>query len=611
MHKRNIFILLIFFVNMQLVIAQTENKFYLGAGNSENITVTTSDNWQPYLGSFWATGQKTIDGSGLNGPRVEAVRFLAQATFGGTTNDVEEFIELGSEDWLKQQFNLPSTNLSDTVQLFYNIGLANWVTTNGDSTGYPTYPFSRHVSYAWWNNMINAKDQLRQRMAYALSEILVVSLNTGHATSTANYYDLLIENAFGNYRDLLEAVSLSPTMGIYLSHLNNPKTDTASGSFPDENYAREIMQLFSIGIYKMNNDGTLVGAPNNLVPTYTNEHIKELAKVFTGLGVGATKDTSVANLYFGYNNRLYFDYTVPMIMYDNYHEQGDKIILDDYVIPAGQTGMEDVNQAIDYLFNHPNVGPFLASRLIQHFVKSNPSPEYIDDVANVFNDNGNGIRGDLKAVITAILLHPEARDCDWINHSQQGKLREPILRYTQFARFFNGEYYVGSNRFWNSEYRGLEFLNQYPLFSPTVFNFFKPGYIPSGPLSDNGLVGPEYEIHTTSTSIGYADFVYLWVEAQQLAVVSVSDITGAPLAENVYNPHFLRTDLTSLGEISKDTDALLDYLDVYFCNGQLSNQTRNLIKSELDMYSASAYNGIKMKLALYIIMLSPDYVVLK
>ncbi len=601
-----IFSLLSFLLLFNYLLGQN----YIGAGNANNITVTTSDDYQLYPGLFWAKGVNTINGSGLDGKKIEATRFLSQATFGGTREEVDNLVEKGIEKWIDEQFELPATYISDSTQLFYELGLQNWVTThNGDSTGYQLYPTPHHVGYAWWNNAINAKDQLRQRMAYALSEILVVSLkSSGYAIRVADYYDILLKNAFGNYKDLLRDVSLSPTMGLYLSHLNNPKSDTVLNKFPDENYAREIMQLFSVGLYKLNNDGSLMGG-GTPIPTYNNSHIKEMAKVFTGFGVGATKDTS-ATLYFGYNNQYYFDYTVPMKMYDDYHEPGDKVIIDDYVIPAGQTGMEDFEQALDHLFNHPNVAPFVCTRLIQHFVKSNPTPSYINDVATVFNDNGDGIRGDLKAVLKAILLHPEARDCEWINHSEQGKLREPILRYTQFARFFGGDFILGK-RYWNNYYYFLGKTDQFPLFAPTVFNFFSPGYTPNGELANQNLVGPEFEIHTTRTSVEYANLIYNWVESEWIFYSSTSDIDANPLYLNLYQPQYQKTDLTSLDERSKDIDALLDELNLYFCNGQLTNETKNFLKNELIIYSPSTFNEEKLKIALYLIMLSPDYVILK
>jgi len=588
-----------------------DEQFYLGGGNSNDIHVTTSSDWQSYQGFYWATGQKTIDGSGLEGDEMEASRFLSQATFGGTESEIEYVAEIGIEKWFEEQFAKPATFISDSSQLYYELALANWVADhNGDSTGYQLLPINRHVGYAWWNNMINAEDQLRQRMAYALSEIFVTSLNTGYAISTANFYDMLIEHSFGNYRDLLVGVSTSATMGVYLSHLNNPKSDILAGEFPDENYAREIMQLFSIGLHKLNNDGSVIGGVNNPTPTYTNDDIKEMAKIFTGFGMGATLDTSVSALYFGYNNRYYCDYTVPMIMYDDYHEPGEKVLFDGNVIPAGQTGMEDFNQTIDLLFNHQNVAPFMARRLIQHFVKSNPSPEYINDVANVFADNGDGERGDLKAVLYAILTHDEARNCEWINHSTQGKLREPILRNTQFARFFGGDHIFGK-RFWNYYNSFKSETDQFPLFAPTVFNFFSPSYMPNGVLADEGLVAPEFEIHTTRTSIGYADMLYRWIESEQLMYSATSDILGSPLAENVYLPQYQHTDLSALVEVSKDSDAMLDYLDLNFCNGELSTNTREIFKNQLSYYNGSSYTEIRFKLALYVIMLSPDYVILK
>jgi len=581
-----------------------QNQNYIGAGRSQNVTVTSSSNHQLYGGLNTASANKTIDGSGLEGDLMEAARFLSQATFGGTMNEIEDFAAQGNsfETWIDNQLAIPATYTTDSVELFYNMGKANYVANGGNAQNYSSRPSWRHFDYAWWNNTMNAPDQLRQRMAYALSQILVISsqgtLNS-YGLAISNYYDLLLEYGFSNFENLLLQVTLSVPMGNYLSHLNNPRTNLAANLFPDENYAREIMQLFSIGIYKLNIDGTLQTDVNgDPIPTYDQNDIKELAKVFTGLSVGQRTDGGSLYFYLGIYNA---DFSVPMIMYDTYHEPGPKTIIDGHVVP-GASGMTDIFNAVDHLFNHQNVGPFLSRQLIQHFVKSNPSPGYVQDVAEVFNDNGSGVRGDLKAVLKEILLHPEARSCTWVNDPQQGKLREPALRFTQFARFFRGFSPHQGGRFWNYGSFFDDRVSQHPLHSPTVFNFFGPDYVPGGPLANANLVGPEFQILNTNTSIGYADMVYYWVESEILFLSYTSD---------ALNSHITDTDLSSLTELAKDMDALLDHFDLVLCNGQMSEHTRKVIKDELNQFLPSTNISSRIKLAIYLIMISPDYVIAK
>ena len=585
------------------ILAQAQDESYIGAGHSKGIKVTSSDNAQLYPGIYTASADKTINGSGLEGKMMEASRFLAQASFGGSRDEMLALTDQGIEKWLAKQFNTPASTIRDSVQLFYNMGLANFIANGGDSSNYSSRPSLRHFDYAWWNNTMNSKDQLRQRMTYTLSQIMVISGYSGlsgYGIGLSDYYDVLNKNAFGNYKDLLKEVSLHLSMGYYLSHLNNKKTNLTTGQHPDENYAREIMQLFSIGIYKLNIDGSpQLDGSGQPIPTYTNNDIKELAKVFTGLGAGARLDTN--DLYFGLG--IYIaDFTIPMIMYEDRHETGPKTILDGFIIPDGQSGMKDIDDAINHLYNHQNVGPFMAKRLIQHFVKSNPTPGYIQTVAEKFNDNGSGVRGDLKAVLQTILLHPEARSCEWILENKQGKLREPVLRSAQFARYFGGFSPIG-DRYWQDGYLFRRGLGQHPLYSTTVFNFYGPNYSPSGPLADQNLVGPEFEINNTNTVVNYADAVHLWVEGEILMLAYGNDFIDA---SNTV------TDLSVLTEVVKDNDALLDHLDLFICHGQLSDRTRMIIKNEFEQYTNSLSDlESKIKLAVYIIMISPDYVILK
>lgn len=596
---KRVYFLLCFSLGSLVSLSQSYND-YIGAGHADGIVVTTSDNYQMYSGTENANGINTLDGSGLVGKQMEASRFLSQASFGADMDLINEVADLGIENWIDQQLLTPPTYYTDTLDSIYHESFGIYVANGGDSANYPTRANHIHMDYAWWQNNMLAKDMLRQRIAYSLSQICVISSEGGLSSYTAgvaNYYDILVRHSFGNYKDLLLEVSLHPAMGSYLSHLNNPKTDTVNNVFPDENYAREIMQLFSIGLYKMNIDGSyLLDGNNDRVPTYDNDDIKEFAKVFTGLGVGARRDTN--STYFGLG--IYIaDLTVPMQMYDWMHEQGVKNLLDGYVIPAGQTGMEDIEDAVEHLFNHENVGPFLAKRLIQRLVKSNPTPNYISTVASAFNDNGSGVRGDMSAVVKAILMHPEARSCSWSTDPDQGKLREPILKYTDFVKAT--EIFTTMGNYWNYSYWFKENTSQHPLRSSTVFNFYGPDYTPSGPISNNGLVAPEFELYNTRTSIGFANQVYNWVESENILRTSYYEnyVISAP-------------NLGMYSEMGKSSDAILDYLDVVMTHGQLTERTRRIIKETLDSYSISLTQlNYRVRLATYLILISPDYNILK
>lgn len=582
-----------------------DNQFYLGGGNADGISVSTSSDSRLYDGISVASGQNTINGAGLVAKKMETIRFLSQTTFGATPELTDHVIELGFEKWIDEQFAIQPNYLAPSIEEIFQTTFEIHLAEGGDSLDFPVRSNWVHLDYAWWDNTMKGKDLLRQRMAYALSEILVISAESnlsGYGLALAVYYDILIKHAFGNFRDILEDVTYNPAMGVYLSHLNNSKTDTINGSYPDENYAREIMQLFSIGLFELNQDGTLkLDGSGNTIPTYNNEDIKEFAKIFTGLGIGARKDTIAPVFYSSLYNA---DVTVRMKMYEEHHEPGEKHLLNGYVVDAGQTGDEDITNALDHLFNHENVGPFLAKRLIQHFVKSNPTPEYVAAVSAVFANNGAGVRGDMGAVLKAILLHPEARSCEWINDSAQGKLREPILRYTSVARHFGG-FSPYDDRYWNLSYNFRNDVDQHPLHAPTVFNFFGPAYSPNGAISENGLIAPEFEIHNSRTSINYANWVYYWVEYEYLLACRSSDVPEE-------NDNVTATNLTELYEYAKDEDALLDRLDLVLCHGQLSDRTRGIIKETISEYPVTVYGlTSRIQLATYLVLISPDYNILK
>jgi uncharacterized protein (DUF1800 family) len=442
-------------------------------------------------------------------------------------------------------------------------------------------------------------DLLRQRIAFALSEIFVISFKSElnrYGEGVASYYDMLAENAFGNFEDILTDVSLHPCMGVFLTHLNNPKSNPAQFIHPDQNYAREMMQLFTIGLYELNQDGTrMQDNQGNDIPTYDNDDIKEFAKIWTGLGGGATIEMAdtVVPPEFGMGPNM-IDMAEPMAMYDEYHEAGAKYLLNGFVVPTGQTGEEDINAAIEHLLNHQNVGPFFGKQLIQRLVKSNPSPAYVSRVAAAFNDNGAGVRGDMKAVIKAIFLDEEARSCNWYNDPVQGKLKEPIIRYTHFARAIGGISEDG--KFWNE---GDDYNNgagQHPMYSFSVFNFYWPDFQPIGPIASQGYVAPEFQVFNSNTSIGFVNFVNEWAVNETL------------LRSRDGDEDIVFTNLDEIITHAEDTEALINYLDILLTNGMLKDDTRQIITTIVDPMT-DPYE--KVKLTIYLMVISADYTILK
>ena len=433
-------------------------------------------------------------------------------------------------------------------------------------------------------------------MNLALSEIFVISTQGSDffedfSQVGGDYYDVLGSHAFGNYRNLLGAITRHTGMGFFLSHINNPKSDPANNTFPDENYAREIMQLFSIGLYELNNDGSQKLDANAWpIPTYNNTDIGEYAKIFTGFSNGTPGG------YFGDVEPSNIDafLTTPMKMFDAYHEPGVKNLLNGLVVPAGQTGEQDVDMALDGLHNHPNTGPYICRALIQFFVSSNPSPAYIDRVASVFNDNGQGTRGDFKAVIKAILLDSEARDCNAVNHPTNGKLKEPLLRYSQFLKGFNGNPINGSVFTTMEDYYNA--TGQSALYSPSVFNFFSPFYSPLGDIGNAGLVAPEFQVLNSSTSIGYVNHTNWILFTDEYLSSEEGDSTVDVNLSTEWN--------------LADTNptALVDRLNIVLASGQLSTNTKNTIINAISQLSDT---DDRLDLAMYLVMISPDCAIQK
>lgn len=485
-------------------------------------------------------------------------RFLQQATLGADAQLQSAVAKQGIEPWLRQQFGerLQSQHTyeqaCDDIWQDFRRRLkrahGEWA-INGDGND-PALPYKWYFHMAWWQQTLGSdKHLLRQRTAQALSEILVVSDNSSlelDAIGMASYYDLLFKHAFGSYADLLYDVAMHPVMGVYLSHMNNRKADKARHIHPDENFAREIMQLFSIGLYELNADGSLrLDAQGQSIPTYDNDDIKQLARVFTGLKAESYQyewntsfwQSSYNGYKVGFNDGVdktyktvpFVNMTQPMQVDEAYHDRGPKRLLNGHIqLPGGERGAREIRKVVDRLVAHPSTAPFIAKKLIQQLVTSNPAPDYVQSVAQKF-----GSKGDLQATIYEILTYPQRHavgDISTAGDLKSQKLKSPILRATQLLRAFN--VHNRSGKLWLTGDDIEEMLQQHPLSSPTVFNFYKPDYVPHGYLAEDGLVAPEFELHTSANAINYVNLVYYWMFGGYLPGVS-TEISSAAGQINV------------------------------------------------------------------------------
>ena len=433
----------------------------------------------------------------LPASREQAARFLTQASFGPTEADIDRVLAIGYGAWIDEQLAKPPSS----HRLNWEAADATIKTINPSSSA-----GQDQVLESFWKQAISGEDQLRQRMAYALSQIFVISMMDdnvgGNPRAVAAWLDMLGDKGLGSYRDLLEAVSRHPLMGQYLSHLRNQKADARTGRVPDENYAREVMQLFSIGLVALNANGTVRMDGGKPLDSYGAADVAGLAKVFTGWSWACPEWPDNSCFFYGSASgssdpdRSF----KSMLGYPQYHSPEEKKFLGATIAAQSQSDPQaSLRVALDTLAAHPNVGPFIGKQLIQRLVTSNPSPQYVASVASAFNGSG----GDLKAMLRAVLMHPEARQAS----GNRGKVREPVLRLSAYLRAFGYRSDSGSWRVGNTDSTSGA-LGQTPLRSPSVFNFYRPGYVPPGTEAAAGaLAVPEMQIAHETTAAGYVNFM--------------------------------------------------------------------------------------------------------
>ncbi len=574
--------------------------------------------------------------------RIQATQFLTHATFGPTEAEVTTLANrmkaigtiAAATEWIDQQFSKPASLHQPMMQTM--------VTDDTPLYGYTlatiNVPRTRRT-FGWFHTVLTGEDQLRQRTAWALSQIFSVGdspddfnepANDGSGTprwlGMGNFYDKLVSRSFDSYRDILGEVTIHGIMGNWLSYARNQKASATTS--PDENYAREVMQLFSIGLYQLDEDGKIVLQVNGTpTPTYGFEDIKTFARVFTGYG------------YFGSNNTNFLnrqpDFQRPMAMVNERHDTAAKTLLNGVVLPAGRTGTQDVNDALNNLFTHQTCPPFIARQVIQRLVKSNPSRAYLQRVVNAFKNNGQATnsRGDMKAIVKAILLDPEAWQPIRIQYqrtpinrfvvttmgTEDSRLQEPVLRLTRFVRAFKG----------TSDYRTGRFkigpqtpnFAQSPYQAPSVFNFYLPdfqpageliGFVPSTRIPNGALVAPEFQIINSVTANRglniFHDAVadgYLPQTVYPRDVVVASPPITAPINARV------NFDFSTEQNLASDPVKLVEHLDLLLCGGTLHESAKSILLAELNALPAasSAQRLTLAKAAIMCVVTSPSCMV--
>jgi uncharacterized protein (DUF1800 family) len=528
-----------------------------------------------------------------------ASRFLQQASFGATPAQIDRVLALGAPAWINEQIAMPwAADYVPHVQKKYDLGADH--RPNGSK--YTAY----WVAERFWAKAATGPDQLRQRVAFALHQMLMVSFTDSNqwfqSRAYAGYLDTLNKHAFGNYRTLLEEISLSPSMGIYLSHLRNKKEDPATGRLPDENFAREVMQLFTIGLHELNLDGSpKLDAAGKPIETYTNADVMALAKVFTGYSWGfpdnqLTQDNFLwGNPDFSVGNGQGIDQQ-RMKSYPGQGSSAEKRLFQGkpqaVTIAAGASAAENLRIALDALFRHPNVGPFVGRQLIQRLVTSEPSPAYVARVAAVFNNNGSNVRGDMAAVVRAVLLDSEARNA--APPAGFGKLREPVLRITQWMRGFGATSVTGAYMMAGE----LDTMSERALYAPSVFGYYRPGYVPPNTgFSARGATSPEFQIVNESTTAN-------WVNKAE--ALSGNGLGWTGTTNDVSSNYSTLAGLSATGNLA----GMLDHLNLLMFAGRMSATLRQSILDAIGGVggSDSASHGYRARVAVFIALASPEFI---
>ncbi len=508
-----------------------------------------------------------------------ASRFLTQATFGITSaQEVQAVRDYGIEAWLDRQFSLPAPS-----HLTYLAQQAPR-TMNGK-------PVDEMAYEAIWQQWLYSPAQLRARMSFALSQIFVVSNIAPdlEPTAMASYMDMLNRNAFGNYRQLLEDVTLHPAMGYYLNMIESEKENPDKGTHPNENYPREVLQLFSIGLVQLNLDGTpKKDAEGKTIPTFNEEVVKGFAKAFSGWSFGA-RDTTKSDMFANGDE----NWTVPMQAWASKHSTATKLLLDGKMISAGQTPQQDLAAALDSIANHPNVAPFISRRLIQRLVTSNPTPAYIQRVATIFTNNGAGARGDLRAMVQAILTDPEARDPSTVTSVLYGKQREPVIRFANMLRALNAKSISGHNEIHYLD-SADNALGQSPLLAPSVFNFFSPDFKSPGDIATAGMNAPEFQSTTETTVVGALNFFARLIKDGGYG----------------YKDNQLKLEFSLFDDVAGDAGALIDKINLIFMNQGISAATRTSMMRAINSIDVKSKTE-RIRAALILTAVAPEFVIQK
>jgi uncharacterized protein (DUF1800 family) len=515
----------------------------------------------------------------------DAARFLIQSTYGPTEQGISQLKAMGIDAWLEQQFNTPPT--SHLARLNARLASGDNPTDDGLFTE------------VWWNVALTGKDQLRQRIAFALSQLFVISQIdgdiSGHPNTAASFYDMLAADAFKNYRKLIEDVTLHPAMGQYLDMRASRKANTTTGTIPNENYPREILQLFSIGLYKLHPDGLVqLNTSGNPIDTYDQTTLTGIIILDTNGQIYYTQH-GLASAFTGWNwhqagtsSNPSANYIDPMTAVPNDHEPAAKTIFNGITIPAGQTAQKDMADCLNAIWNHPNTGPFICKQLIQRLICSNPSPGYVYRVSQVFADNGQGVRGDLRAVIKAIYTDYEARSPDLLSNQGFGKLKEPVLRTTQLMRALHVRSNTGLYRMRDTD----DELTQTPMRASTVFNFYEPTYAAPGAIVNAGLVSPEFQIFSETAVMNTANFFWNGIRSAN--------------AGGTFKDGDLALDLSTEQALAGNPAGLVDRLNKILMAGQMSAAMRQRIIDYITTVSASDTLG-RARAAVQLVVTSPEY----